>query len=366
MEYTNAAWLQAPQIPDLQSVHDERTSATNDDWKDQAGSVQGGGINDLLGDLQGEHDTLLGTDARHPRRVLALPLPCSFPSSSPQWPCWLVKLPRSHLLHPTPVSQSHGQPLQHRVVWCSQLLALTLYRAITSTFKLLIPQWRDQLLFAWAVAGTRLQSYGHRVRSPSITEHSECNTSPQPGVDYERLSRQSSPTIPAFHLLVLATTASYPVSPHAAVSSSSIIHQPLIRAYSLTTLLPITAAAFDVPSSTFALTATTTESRNLVAIRLALAYQRILSWHFAVFLLRSAPAPNCTADLSVSVSVSTSTSTPTADPATNSTGCPARAFPSTCPLCGTTASGIGSRYKASYPTLVLHWRRSSLTISEPS
>ena len=52
MEFTNAAaWLQAPQIPDL---HDERTSATADDWKDQNASVQGG-INDLLADIPGEH-----------------------------------------------------------------------------------------------------------------------------------------------------------------------------------------------------------------------------------------------------------------------------------------------------------------------
>ncbi|KAI1785323.1 hypothetical protein LXA43DRAFT_1077037 [Ganoderma leucocontextum] len=49
MEYTNAAWLQTT-IPDLQSVHDERTS-TQEDWKEQAASVQGG-INDLLGDIQ--------------------------------------------------------------------------------------------------------------------------------------------------------------------------------------------------------------------------------------------------------------------------------------------------------------------------
>ncbi|KAI0706944.1 hypothetical protein C8T65DRAFT_221484 [Cerioporus squamosus] len=48
MEFTNAAaWLQTPQIPDL---HDERTSATPDDWKEQNASVQGG-INDLLTDI---------------------------------------------------------------------------------------------------------------------------------------------------------------------------------------------------------------------------------------------------------------------------------------------------------------------------
>ncbi|RPD62110.1 hypothetical protein L226DRAFT_535485 [Lentinus tigrinus ALCF2SS1-7] len=48
MEFTNAAaWLQAPQITDL---HDERSSATADDWKDQNASVQGG-INDLLTDI---------------------------------------------------------------------------------------------------------------------------------------------------------------------------------------------------------------------------------------------------------------------------------------------------------------------------
>ena len=52
MEFTNAAaWLQAPQIPDL---HYERTSATADDWKDQKASVQGG-INVLLTDIPGEH-----------------------------------------------------------------------------------------------------------------------------------------------------------------------------------------------------------------------------------------------------------------------------------------------------------------------
>ena len=55
MEYTNAAWLQT-QIPDLSSVHDERTSATPDDWKEPAASVQSG-ITDLLGDIQGEHNT---------------------------------------------------------------------------------------------------------------------------------------------------------------------------------------------------------------------------------------------------------------------------------------------------------------------
>ena len=55
MEYTNAAWLQT-QITDLQSIHDERTSTTPDDWKEQGASVQGG-INDLLGDIQGEHNT---------------------------------------------------------------------------------------------------------------------------------------------------------------------------------------------------------------------------------------------------------------------------------------------------------------------
>ena len=54
MEYTNAAWLHTP-IPDLQSVHDERTTM-QEDWKEQAASVQGG-INDLLGDIQGEHNS---------------------------------------------------------------------------------------------------------------------------------------------------------------------------------------------------------------------------------------------------------------------------------------------------------------------
>ncbi|TFK88370.1 hypothetical protein K466DRAFT_585597 [Polyporus arcularius HHB13444] len=48
MEFTNAAaWLQTPQIPDL---HDERTSATPDDWKEHNANVQGG-INDLLTDI---------------------------------------------------------------------------------------------------------------------------------------------------------------------------------------------------------------------------------------------------------------------------------------------------------------------------
>ena len=54
MEYTNAAWLHTP-IPDLQSVHDERTTM-QEDWKEQAASVQGG-INELLGDIQGEHNS---------------------------------------------------------------------------------------------------------------------------------------------------------------------------------------------------------------------------------------------------------------------------------------------------------------------
>ena len=57
MDYNSAAWLQAQTIPDLQtvSVHDERSVAGSNDWKDAAASVQGsGGINDFLNDMQGE------------------------------------------------------------------------------------------------------------------------------------------------------------------------------------------------------------------------------------------------------------------------------------------------------------------------
>ncbi|KAL7281990.1 hypothetical protein ACG7TL_003457 [Trametes sanguinea] len=56
MDYNSAAWLQTQQIPDLQSVsvHDERSAAGSNDWKDSAASVQNGGdMNDFLGDIQG-------------------------------------------------------------------------------------------------------------------------------------------------------------------------------------------------------------------------------------------------------------------------------------------------------------------------
>ncbi len=59
MEFTNTAWLQPPTNPELHSVHDERSSTTTDDWKEQAASMQTSSINDLLGDIQGEHDTIL-------------------------------------------------------------------------------------------------------------------------------------------------------------------------------------------------------------------------------------------------------------------------------------------------------------------
>ncbi|KAI0662865.1 hypothetical protein C8Q70DRAFT_954243 [Cubamyces menziesii] len=58
MDYNSAAWLQAQTIPDLQtvSVHDERSVAGSNDWKDAAASVQGsGGINDFLNDMQVSH-----------------------------------------------------------------------------------------------------------------------------------------------------------------------------------------------------------------------------------------------------------------------------------------------------------------------
>ncbi|KAI0329960.1 hypothetical protein GY45DRAFT_1324394 [Cubamyces sp. BRFM 1775] len=58
MDYNNAAWLQAQTIPDLHtvSVHDERSVAGSNDWKDAAASVQGGGgLNDFLNDMQVSH-----------------------------------------------------------------------------------------------------------------------------------------------------------------------------------------------------------------------------------------------------------------------------------------------------------------------
>ncbi|KAI8984940.1 hypothetical protein BD414DRAFT_523025 [Trametes punicea] len=59
MDYNSAAWLQTQQIPDLQtvSVHDERSAAGSNDWKDSAASVQAGsgGLNDFLGDMQVQH-----------------------------------------------------------------------------------------------------------------------------------------------------------------------------------------------------------------------------------------------------------------------------------------------------------------------
>ncbi|KAI0829277.1 hypothetical protein BC628DRAFT_1359859 [Trametes gibbosa] len=68
MEYNGAAWLQAQQIPELQhvAVHDERSAVgtASNDWKEVAASVQGAGINDFLGDLQGEHE-YFWTDAGH-------------------------------------------------------------------------------------------------------------------------------------------------------------------------------------------------------------------------------------------------------------------------------------------------------------
>ncbi|KAI0676705.1 hypothetical protein C8Q78DRAFT_39914 [Trametes maxima] len=56
MDYNSAAWLQTHQISDLQAiVHDERSAAGSNDWKEAAASVQGGGLNDFLGDLQVSH-----------------------------------------------------------------------------------------------------------------------------------------------------------------------------------------------------------------------------------------------------------------------------------------------------------------------
>ncbi|KAI0637643.1 hypothetical protein C8Q77DRAFT_379282 [Trametes polyzona] len=64
MDY-NGPWLQ-PQINDLQtvSVPDERSAGGSNDWKETAASVQGGGMNDFLGDIQGEHEHFW-TDAGH-------------------------------------------------------------------------------------------------------------------------------------------------------------------------------------------------------------------------------------------------------------------------------------------------------------
>ncbi|PIL36624.1 hypothetical protein GSI_00313 [Ganoderma sinense ZZ0214-1] len=90
MEYTNAAWLQAP-IPDLQSVHDERTS-TQEDWKEQAASVQGG-LNDLLGDIQVQNAPSTSTNSPGPTfftipyHLLAATTPFnSAPFGASQWP----------------------------------------------------------------------------------------------------------------------------------------------------------------------------------------------------------------------------------------------------------------------------------------
>ncbi|KAI0366205.1 hypothetical protein BV20DRAFT_1026689 [Pilatotrama ljubarskyi] len=59
MDYNSAAaWLQTPQISDLQtvSVHDERSATGSNGWKETAASVQGGGLSDFLGELSGEHE----------------------------------------------------------------------------------------------------------------------------------------------------------------------------------------------------------------------------------------------------------------------------------------------------------------------
>lgn len=55
MEYSSVPWLQATPLSDLQSIHDERTSSTSDDWKEQDASMHGVG-SDLLADL-GEHES---------------------------------------------------------------------------------------------------------------------------------------------------------------------------------------------------------------------------------------------------------------------------------------------------------------------
>ena len=91
MEYTNAAWLQTP-IPDLQSVHDERTS-TQEDWKEQAASMQGG-INDLLGDIQGEH--------KHSLNKRPHPATRSSPAATPPFALIVLPVLQSRTRHPPP------------------------------------------------------------------------------------------------------------------------------------------------------------------------------------------------------------------------------------------------------------------------
>ncbi len=154
MEFTNAAaWLQTPQIPDL---HDERTSATPDDWKEHNANVQGG-INDLLTDIPGEHDSLTPaiSDAFSP---------CSCPSSLPSHePALEVRqLSRCHLLYSPVLHRSRCQSFQRRAVW-RQCVAIH-FRPATPALELFLPEWRNKHLLTLTLTVAAVEHHGYRVR----------------------------------------------------------------------------------------------------------------------------------------------------------------------------------------------------------
>ena len=94
MEYPNAATWLPTTIPELSTVHDERSSSMADEWKEQVASMQGGGLDFV--DIQGEHAPL-PYNKRPPPATRSLPAP------------WLF------LLNPLPVSQfqmPHPRQLQ--------------------------------------------------------------------------------------------------------------------------------------------------------------------------------------------------------------------------------------------------------------
>ncbi|KAI0751637.1 hypothetical protein C8Q80DRAFT_1218314 [Daedaleopsis nitida] len=174
MEYTNAAWLQPSPIADLQSVHDERSSNTTDDWKEQGASVHGGGINDLFGDIQVSGTPLPA--ANSPGTTFFLPLvytPTSAPYNAVQygasaWPSTSTQqLPLSSYssLNGATSTSSHGQsqsPPSNAMVIDP---ALTMNGSAASP-----PQQFQQSAFLSSQPQSRMQyQYPQQSHSPALS-----------------------------------------------------------------------------------------------------------------------------------------------------------------------------------------------------
>ncbi|CDO74191.1 hypothetical protein BN946_scf185043.g243 [Trametes cinnabarina] len=172
MDFNSAAWLQTQQIPDLQtvSVHDERSAAGSNDWKDSAASMQnGGGLNDFLGDMQAQAD-----DDAH--SVFATVQHTSTPPISQSTNGFSIPLP-SLLLSTSPSYNAASYANQ----WMSNSqpqLPLSSYSSLngaTSTSSHLHSQSQGQ-----GQGQTESQGSGHMVIDPALTTMNGSSASPPP------------------------------------------------------------------------------------------------------------------------------------------------------------------------------------------